>query len=126
MLIKTYKNEEGSLTPIEFKDLPFEPKRVFYITNVPANNVRGCHAHYTTQQLLVCVRGSIMVKLDYGGYADEIPLKANESVFCDRMVWDEQKYLSEDSILMSICSTEHDPKDYITDYQEFLKVVNKS
>jgi len=123
MLLETYKNEKGLLVPIEFKDLPFEPKRVFYVTDVPVDDVRGCHAHYTTQQLLVCVKGAIAVKLDYGDKWWEVYLKENESVFCDSMVWDEQTYLAEGSILMSICSTEHDPEDYITDYQEFLNVA---
>ena len=121
MSFPIYEDERGLLAPIELDSLPFTPKRIFYVKNVPVNEVRGKHAHYKTKQLLVCLRGLIAVKLDHGGKWSEHYLRENESVFCDEMVWDEQTYLTEDAILLSICSTKHDPADYIRDYETFLQ-----
>tara|TARA_Y100001963_G_C6762407_1_gene440250 strand:+ start:599 stop:985 length:387 start_codon:yes stop_codon:yes gene_type:complete len=115
-----HQNEKGVLVPIELDTLPFTPQRIFYVKDVPKGSVRGNHAHYQTQQILTCLQGVIHVELDYGDKTWHVELKANESVFCDKMVWDTQTYKTDDSILMSICSTKHDPQDYITDYEKFL------
>ncbi len=70
MQIQTYKyeikgDERGSLIALENNiDVPFNIKRVFYIYDTLDGVVRGTHAHFLTQQLLVCVKGSCKVTLD--------------------------------------------------------------
>ena len=44
-----FKDQDGTLVPIELKDLPFEVKRIFYVCNVPKGEERGMHAHYETK-----------------------------------------------------------------------------
>lgn len=61
--IKCYKESNGCLFPIDLSYLPFEPKRIFYVTNTPKGEIRGKHAHFNTQQILVCIQGIILVKL---------------------------------------------------------------
>jgi hypothetical protein len=51
--LKTIKDDDGTLVPIEFSDLPFEPKRIFYVCDVPKGEERGNHAHFETRQLLM-------------------------------------------------------------------------
>jgi dTDP-4-dehydrorhamnose 3,5-epimerase-like enzyme len=118
-----YSGPEGSLVPIEFADIPFEPKRVFYVYGAPQNQVRGMHAHHTTQQVLTCLRGKIKVGLDDGKNVTETTLNENESIFVDQMIWDSQIFLTEDTILMSICSSAYDLDDYILDYSTFKKLT---
>ena len=50
----TFKDHRGLLVPIEFAQLPFMPKRLFYVSNVPKGEERGNHAHYNTKQILTC------------------------------------------------------------------------
>ena len=38
------------------------------------------------------------------------------------MIWDEQRYLTEDSVLMVVANTKYIPKDYIIDYDKFIKL----
>ena len=38
------------------------------------------------------------------------------------MIWDEQIYMSEDSVLLVLANTHYDVKDYIEDYDEFVKM----
>lgn len=118
-----HSGPEGSLVPIEFSNIPFEPKRVFYVYGVPKNQVRGMHAHYTTQQVLTCVRGQIKVVLDDGTNKRDTILNEGESIFVDRMVWDSQTFLTEDSMLLSICSSAYNIDDYILDYDKFKKLA---
>ena len=117
-----FKDTRGTLVPIEFNNLPFKPKRIFYVRDVPKGDCRGNHAHFTTKQILVCLQGEINVKLDTIDIEWEITLEPNESVFVDKLVWDSQVYMTGDDILMSICSTPHDDSDYIKDFEEFRKI----
>ena len=115
--------DNGTLVPIDFSELTFAPKRVFYVTGVPAGDERGHHAHYETQQLLICVQGKISVHL-YDGYKTEtIVIRKHESVFVDRMIWGSQTYETGKDIMLSLCSTEYDKADYIEDIKEFERLA---
>lgn len=122
--LKNIEDPDGSLIPIEFKDLPFIPKRIFIVSNVPKNAERGQHAHFETQQILICLKGKILVKLYNGKSLDEFHLNEKEGIFVDKMIWDSQVFLTGDDILLSICSTNYDKKDYIENMKEFEEIIN--
>jgi len=113
---EAFEDPDGILVPIEFEKLPFTPQRIFYVYGIPEDEERGNHAHYKTQQVLICIKGKILVKLHDGKKFESIILKPNKSVFIDKMVWDSQVFLTGDDMLMSICSTAYDKKDYIEDF----------
>lgn len=121
--LKKIIESEGTLIPIEFNSLPFNPKRIFVVDNVPRGEERGKHAHYETQQVLICLRGKLLVKL-YDGILNpkEYLLGEGESIFVDKLIWDSQIYLTGNDIMLSICSTEYNPKDYISNLNEFRKI----
>ena len=121
---KAFEEPEGMLVPIEFDKLPFVPKRIFYVCEIPKGEERGRHAHFETQQVLICVKGRILVKLHDGTRLESIMLHPNQSVFVDKLVWDSQVYLTGDDMLMSICSTPYDKKDYIEDFDSFLRLLD--
>lgn len=121
--LNKFEDERGLLVPLEFSSLPFEPKRVFYVKNVPVGTWRGEHAHHSTRQILICLKGKIQVRLiDING-KKELLLNENESCFVDKMVWDSQNFLEPDSILLVLCSTEFDSSDYILDFDEFNRII---
>ena len=72
-----FKDDDGTLVPIEFSKLPFEPRRIFYVCDVPRGEERGMHAHHETQQILTCVQGKILVKLHNGNKLSEVVLEEN-------------------------------------------------
>ena len=112
----------GSLSALDFGALAFDPKRIFYVKDVPKNTERGNHAHRNTQQYLICLEGEIQVKLFDGLKETYHLLRRHEMIFVDKMIWDSQTYLTGRDILLAVCSTEYDPNDYITDIQEFKKI----
>jgi hypothetical protein len=120
--LKIIKDNDGTLVPIEFSDLPFDPKRIFYVSDVPKGEERGCHAHFETRQLLICLQGVILVKLHDGKELRDFKLYPNESVLVEKMIWDSQVFKTGRDVLLSICSTNYDPSDYIEDFKEFLRI----
>ena len=119
--VKTMVEDNGNLTAIESDiDIPFTIKRVFYVFGVEDQSIRGCHAHYETQQLLICLKGKIEVICKDGTSQRKFLLDSpQQGLYVPNMIWDEQIYKSQETILMSICSRHYDPIDYIHDYEQF-------
>ena len=55
---------------------------------------------------------------------EKIKIKKGDYIVVDKLIWDSQKFLTEDSTLLVICSTEYNIDDYILDFNEFLKIKN--
>jgi len=117
----------GNLSVIEFEDiLPFKPKRCFWIFDVPGKHVRGEHAHFNLEQFLICVKGSCSVVLDDGENRQEILLdQPNKGLYIPPLVWDIQYKHTKDCVLIVFASEKYDTCDYIREYEEFLKKVNR-
>lgn len=119
--------DEGFLSFAEGnKNIPFDIKRIYYIYDVENNVIRGKHAHRKTRQMLFCVRGSVNVVLDNGIIKEEILLnEPNKGILLDRMMWHTMQEFSQDAILLILASDYYEEKDYIRDYQEFLRLANR-
>ena len=122
---KPFLDKRGSLVPIEFNSLPFVPMRVFVVSGVPKNTIRGNHSHYTTKQYLLCLEGQIEVILHDGINESKTLLEENEGVLVSELIWDSQKFLTKKSKLIVFCSTSFDHDDYIFDFEDFLKTLNQ-
>lgn len=114
----------GLLYPIEFNELSFEPKRVFYVTDAPKGEVCGGHAHKKLKRLFTCIRGKIQLYLYDGIEHNNYILCPGDTMFVDNMIWDSQKFITGDDVLMVICSAPYDPSDYIHDINRFRKLKN--
>ena len=115
---------DGILVPIESSfDIPFSIKRVFYVYGVKDQNDRGKHSHHKCKQLLICLNGEVEVICDDGLNKKKYILSdPNQAIYIPEMIWDEQKYVSEDSILLVLASTHYDENDYIEDYDKFKEL----
>lgn len=82
-VFQPHGDDRGQLVALEeFKDIPFIIKRVYYLYDMPADMVRGKHAHKCLQQILVCIHGSCKVLLDNGKEKKVVPLeKPYEGVY---------------------------------------------
>lgn len=123
--LKTHDGGSGSLIPIELIDIDMEVKRVFFVKDVPVNIIRGNHAHYKTKQILYCMNGQIEVILFDGIKEESQIINKYEYVYVDNLIWDSQRFITEDAILFVMASTNFDLKDYIFDKDEFIKIKNK-
>lgn len=122
-------DERGMITICEGEmDIPFIPKRVFYIYKSSNDVVRGKHANKITDFVLINVAGKSKVKI-MDGKGNEIVYslnRPNTGIYIPHMVWKEMYDFSEDSVLLCLASEHYDATEYIRDYDEFLQEVNKN
>lgn len=114
-------DNRGGLVAVEYpKDLPFPVKRVYYIYNVPSDIVRGFHSHNELQQVLICLGGSVKIKLKTPEDEKIVLLdKPNKGLFVDKMIWREMFDFSPNATLLVLASMEYDENDYIRDYEKY-------
>lgn len=115
----------GYLVPLEVDfNLPFQAKRVFYNYGVPSENSRGSHAYHSTEQVLICISGSLKVKCFDGINESTHELNhPDEALYVSPKVWRTTFEHSSDAVLLVLSSLEYNEEDYIRDYNEFLEVV---
>lgn len=120
-------DERGSLVSLEQnKNIPFEIKRVYYIFGSEENVARGFHAHKNLEQVAICVKGSCRFVLDDGVDKESITLDSPDmGLYIDNNKWREIYDFSSDCVLMVLASEYYDEADYIRDYNQFLKVINR-
>ena len=118
-------DERGQLVALEeYKDIPFEFKRVYYIYDTVAGVRRGLHAHKSLEQILICIHGSCKVLLDNGKEKKIISLeKPYEGLYIANDMWREMYDFSPDAVLMVLASDYYNEADYIRNYDEFLQFV---
>jgi UDP-2-acetamido-3-amino-2,3-dideoxy-glucuronate N-acetyltransferase len=122
------RDDRGSLSARQVgAGLPFRPLRYFLVQDVPSGTVRGEHAHRAGEQLLVCTRGSVACGVDDGVRRQEVVLDSPElALYMPAMTWGKQHMFSSDAVLMVLASDGYDAKDYIRDYDEFLRLARRS
>lgn len=118
----------GYLSIVEFQSvLPFKPERIYWTYYTPESIVRGRHAHYKTQQVLIAVSGSILVNIEtYQGKLFTYKLdKPSQGLFIPPLSWHTMQY-SHSAVQLILASSLFDENDYIRDYDLFksLKAGN--
>ena len=127
-VFQQHGDERGQLVALEeFKDIPFEIKRVYYMYDTGEGIHRGFHAHKTLKQILICIHGSCKVLLDNGQEKKIVSLeKPYEGLYISHNMWREMYDFSPDAVLMVRASEYYDESDYIRDYDEFLNSVKEA
>ena len=121
--LTTVNDIRGSLTVAQWnKHLPFLPKRVFFVHDVPSVKVRGEHAHKKCEQVLVALSGSVNVVVDNSDFREEYTLDdSSHALMIPAGVWASQYRYSHNSVVAVFASHDYDESDYIRNYGEYLR-----
>ena len=127
-VFQPHGDERGQLVALEeFKDIPFEIKRVYYMYETGKTVRRGFHAHKNLQQILICIHGSCKILLDNGSEKKIVPLeKPYEGLYVSNDMWREMFDFSEDAVLLVLASELYDESDYIRNYDDFLDYAKQN
>ncbi|KOF03489.1 hypothetical protein OB69_06295 [Roseivirga seohaensis subsp. aquiponti] len=111
----------GNLTYLEeLKSIPFEIKRVYWLYDLPEQQVRGDHAHKTGEQVIVAIKGKVEVLLESkkGDLFNCTLDKADKALYIPPMWWGRMIF-RKDTIMIGLASDEFDENDYIRKRSEF-------
>ncbi len=111
----------GNLSIIEqFKQIPFEIKRVHWVYDVPGGVDRGGHAYKKTDEFIVALSGSFDVEVDDGLAKKTYSLNRSYfGLFVPNGMWRTMTNFSTNSLALVLSSTEYDENDYVSDYEEY-------
>lgn len=119
-------DERGHLVVVEGNvDVPFEIKRVFYMYGSDGEVVRGQHANRRTEFVLINVAGKSKVKA-FDGRGNEATFsleRPHTGVYLPAMVWKDMYDFSPDSVLLVFASEHYDGREYIRNYDDFVREV---
>ncbi len=106
-----FKDDRGALTVMQ-EVLPFEIKRVFWITDAD-DSLRGGHRHNRTRQFLVALAGAVTIAMDNGVVSDTVILdKPNVGLLVEPRDWHTMRF-DKGAILLVFASESYDRNDYI-------------
>lgn len=127
--LNKHSHSKGNITVVEnFKTIPFDVKRVYYLYDVPGGESRGGHAHRDLHQLIVAASGSFDVVLD-DGYGVKRTFMLNrpyQGLLVVPGIWRELENFSSGSVCLVLASNLYDESDYIRDYSEFKKYKDEN
>ena len=124
-MFQAHGDERGQLIALEeFKDIPFEIKRVYYMYDTKEGVHRGFHAHKSLEQILICIHGSCKIMLD-NGYERKIIFleKPYEGLYISNDMWREMYDFSPDAVVLVLASDFYNEDDYIREYDQFIQFV---
>ena len=123
--LKSYTDNRGVLYPLNFSEIPFQPKRMFFVFEVPKGVKRGGHAHHETEQFLICLKGEIEVLLYDGHEHSSTLLKPMQGVYVPKLVWDSQIFKTGEDVLLVLASTDYNREDYIESFSVFKALTKR-
>jgi len=115
-------DSRGNLTFLEEGICPFEIKRIYYLYDIPAESIRGGHAHKALKQILIPLAGSFNVLLDDGKNKKEVNLyRPYQGLLISPMIWRELNLFSSGAVCLVLASEKYDESDYFRVHEDFLK-----
>lgn len=120
-------DRRGNLSFIEAENhVPFDIKRAYWIYDVPGGETRGGHAYKENEEFIVALSGSFDIVLDDGRERKVYSLnRSYYGLYVPKMYWREMENFSTNSLALILSSTKYNVEDYIREYDEFKKIVEK-
>ena len=119
-----FTDPRGNLSFVEQNNhIPFEIKRTYWIYDVPGGESRGGHAYQTTDEFIVAISGGFDVTVDDGNEKKVFTLnRSYYGLYIPKGLWRTMDNFSTNSLALEFANTKYDRKDYIEDYDIYVKM----
>ena len=123
---KSFSDARGVLEFIELPDEnSFCVKRLYCISEVPPNSIRGAHAHKKLQQFFFAISGSFLLTVTDGIQTDVVRVLANShGYFLPNGYWRELSEFAPNTICLVLASEHFEESDYIQEMNSYLQWKN--
>lgn len=115
----------GNLTFVEAgRHIPFDIRRIYYLSDIPVGAERGGHAHKALHQLIIAISGSFDIHLDDGHSKKTVHMnRSYNGLYVCPMIWREIDNFSSGAVCMVLASDYYDELDYYRDYNQFISAA---
>jgi dTDP-4-dehydrorhamnose 3,5-epimerase-like enzyme len=104
--------------------VPFDIKRVYWISGVPPGGERAHHAHREQKELLVAARGGFTVHCHDGRVQTVYHLDSPAyGLLIPEMVWHHLEGFSDGALCLVLASGPYDYAEYVHDHDEFRELT---
>lgn len=111
-----HRDGRGTLGIAEFAEvLPFQPVRLFWITDVPQDTARGGHAHKLCSQFMICAIGHIRIDACDGFSERSFELHAGDYLHVPPAIYADVVFAVPRSTLLVLCDRPYEAADYVED-----------
>lgn len=116
-----FLDDRGNLSFAEnYKQIPFEIKRTYWLYDVPGGIRRGGHGERENEELIIALSGSFEILVDDGRQSKTFTLnRSYYGLYIPKGLWREIKEFSTNALALEFGSIPYDVNDYIRDYDEF-------
>lgn len=117
-----FLDARGNLSFAEnYKQIPFEIKRTYWLYDVPGGMARGGHAEINNEELIISMSGSFEILVDDGTMQKTFTLnRSYYGLYIPKGLWREIKEFSTNALALEFGSIPYDVYDYIRNYDAFL------
>ena len=117
-----FLDARGNLSFAEnYKQVPFEIKRTYWLYDVPGGIARGGHAEINNEELIISMSGSFEILVDDGKEQKTFTLnRSYYGLYIPKGLWREIKEFSTNALALEFGSIPYDVNDYIRNYDAFL------
>jgi len=125
--IKSFLKSTGKIITMSFnKKFPIKVKRSFFLYD-KKGKIRGDHAHKKCSQFFYPILGKFELKIQTHKKSEVIFLKdtLEKGLLIPPKYWVSVKFLTKNSALMVLCDEFYNAKDYINNFNEYKKILEK-
>lgn len=122
------QDPRGNLTFLQYPNqIPFEIQRVFWTYDVPGGGIRGGHAYFKQQEIIVALSGSFdVVVTNTDGTTEKFSLsRSYYGLFLPAKTWRHIENFSTNALAFHVSSEPFSKEDYIRDFENFKKLSNE-
>lgn len=117
------QDPRGNLTFLQSPNqIPFEIKRTFWTYDVPGGEIRGGHAYYIQEEVIIALSGSFDVVItNSDGSLEKYSMKRSYyGLYLPPKTWRHIENFSTNALALHVSSSFFSREDYITDFNILL------
>jgi len=118
----------GNLTFLQNMDqIPFEIQRVFFTYDVPGGAVRGGHAYYQQEEIIIAISGSfdVVITLPDGSKQRFSLNRSYYGLYLPPLTWRHMENFSTNAFSLHLSNTAFNADDYIRNFDIFVRLTDE-
>lgn len=119
------QDPRGNLTFMQHpSQIPFVIERTFWTYDVPGGEIRGGHAYFEQEEIVIALSGSFdVITTNEDGTIEKFSLnRSYYGLYLPAKTWRHIENFSTNALALHVSSKAFAPEDYIRDFENFKEI----